>query len=125
METTHLFLKNCFLLKTNHYDALELLANKKGKELLEFGENLALNYKHIEEENKKYVYAYTEFEGKKKMIGILSEEDAAYLIPYLKMGWGDKLFECRISKYDEKADEDKRFSIVIYIRKNKNQNEEE
>ena len=30
------------------------------------------------------------------------------------MGW-HQLFKCRVSKYDEKADENKRFSIAIYI----------
>ena len=50
-----------------------------------------------------------------KKIGILSEEDANHLKPYLQMDWGD-LFECKICKYNEKADENKRFGIVIYIR---------
>lgn len=105
MNTNHLFLVDCFLQQTNHFEALELLANDPQK--LKIGEELQL----VHEENKVYA------EKDKKIIGLLSDEYAKPIINYLKMNWKENLFECRISKYDEKADENKRFSIAIYIKK--------
>ena len=35
MEAKHFFLKECYLQKTNHYDALELLANDTYKKYIE------------------------------------------------------------------------------------------
>lgn len=107
MNTNHLFLANCFLQQTNHFDALELLGENTDN--LNIGVKLQLYY----EENK--VYATKE----EKKIGLLSDEDTKPIINYLKMKWGKKLFECRISKYDEKADENKRFSVAIFILENK------
>lgn len=52
-----------------------------------------------------------------KIIGILSEEDSKDIKPYLKVGWTDDLFSCRISRYNADADENKRFSVAIHIKK--------
>ena len=119
MGSKHYFLKECYLQKTNHYDALELLADDTYKKYLELWKDIKLKYEKIEEDDKGFVYAYVNVKGNnndnEKKIGILSEEDANLLKPYLQMDWGD-LFECKICKYDEKADENKRFGVVIYIR---------
>lgn len=49
-----------------------------------------------------------------KTIGILSEEDAKVIKPYLEVGRTD-LYECRVSRFDKDGDENKRFSIAIFI----------
>lgn len=104
------FLKECFLQKTNQYDALDLLINSK--EALKLGSELVLDFKEVEA-GKHKVVAKTKDGG--KIVGILSEEDEKEVKPYLEVGRTD-LFLCRISKYDEKGDENKRFSIAIFIK---------
>lgn len=71
------------------------------------------------DKEKKLVFAKTKvkdgnIEGEEKTIGILSEEDAKEIKPYLEVGRMD-LYECRISRFDKDGDENKRFSIAIFI----------
>ena len=117
------YLKECFLQKTNQYDALEVLCIlsklSKEKELKLLGSPLSLCY----DEKQEIVFAKTKvkdgnIEGEEKTIentiGILSEEDAKEIKPYLEVGRMD-LYECRISRYNKDGDENKRFSIAIFI----------
>ena len=113
------YLKECFLQKTNQYDALEVLCIlsklSKEKDLKLLGSPLSLCY----DEKQEIVFAKTKvkdgnIEGEEKTIGILSEEDAKEIKPYLEAGRID-LYECRISRFDKDGDENKRFSIAIFI----------
>ena len=97
-----IFYKECFLLKANQYEALELL-NNEGQ--LKIGTLLKLF------QDKDEIFACA-LNGKR--IGLLPKEETELICNFLKMGW-HQLFKCRVSKYDEKADENKRFSIAIYI----------
>lgn len=103
------FLKECFLQKTNQYDALDLLNDEKKP--LKLGCELILDFKELEA-GKYNVVAQTK-DGKD--VGVLSEEDEKDVRPYLEMRRSD-LYLCKISKYDEKSDENKRFSIAIFIK---------
>lgn len=105
-----MFLNECCLQKVNQYDALEAIG--KDKEVLSLGKELVLEIDK-DNEGKDSVFAKL---GESK-IGVLSEEDSIIIRKFLKAGWKDVLFESRISKYDEKADENKRYSIAIRIKK--------
>ena len=105
-----MFLNECCLQKVNQYDALEAIG--KDKEVLSLGKELVLEIDE-DKEGKDSVFAKL---GESK-IGVLSEEDSKIIRKFLKAGWKDVLFESRISKYDEKADENKRYSIAIRIKK--------
>lgn len=112
-----IFLKECFLQKTNQYDALEVLSNDKNA--LNLGSELFLCFDEKKDKEKKLVFAKTKvkdgnIEGEERTIGILSEEDAKEIKPYLEVGRMD-LYECRISRFDKDGDENKRFSIAIFI----------
>ena len=112
-----IFLKECFLQKTNRYEALEELSNDKNA--LDPGTPLCLCFDEKNDKEKKLVFAKTKvkdinIEGEEKTIGILSEEDAKEIKPYLEVGRMD-LYECRISRFDKDGDENKRFSIAIFI----------
>lgn len=96
------FYRECFLQKTNQYDALELLADK---DKLKIGTQLKL----IQDEDEVFACDLND-----KRIGLLPKEETELVCNFLKMGW-NQLFKCVISKYDEKMDENKRFSIVIFI----------
>jgi len=111
-----IFLKECFLQKTNQYEALDVLfpTNKKKREKdenpLDLGSPLSLCF----DKEEKMVFAISEtkdYKGKK--IGILSEEDAKDIKPYLEVGRTD-LYECKISRFDKDGDENKRFSIAVF-----------
>lgn len=104
-----MFLSECYLQKVNQYDALEAIG--KGKKVLSIGKELVLEIDK-DDEGKDSVFAKL---GNSK-IGILSEEDSKIILKFLRAGWKDVLFESRISKYDEKADENKRYSIAIRIK---------
>lgn len=105
------FLKECFLQKTNQFGALKLLHEKPKK--LELGAELALDI----DNTKQWVVAKCEVDtGEEAIIGVFSEEDSKDIKLYLEAGWKD-LFLCRISKYNADADENKRFSVVIHIKK--------
>lgn len=112
-----IFLKECFLQKTNQYEALDVLS--KDENDLKLGSSLFLCFDEKNDKEKKLVFAKTKvkdgnIEGEEKTIGILSEEDAKEIKPYLKVGRMD-LYECRISRFDKDGDENKRFSIAIFI----------
>lgn len=112
-----IFLKECFLQKTNQYEALDVLS--KDENDLKLGSSLFLCFDEKNDKEKKLVFAKTKvkdgnLEGEEKTIGILSEEDAKEIKPYLEVGRMD-LYECRISRFDKDGDENKRFSIAIFI----------
>lgn len=109
MEEMMMFLNECFLQKVNQFDALIVINDDKEK--LSLGNELVLD---IDKDNdgKEAVFAKL---GDAK-IGTLSEEDSKIIRKFLKAGWKNVLFESRISKYDEKADENKRYSIAIRIK---------
>ena len=112
-----IFLKECFLQKTNQYEALDVLS--KDENYLKLGSSLFLCFDEKNDKEKKLVFAKTKvkdgnIEGEEKTIGILSEEDAKEIKPYLEVGRMD-LYECRISRFDKDGDENKRFSIAIFI----------
>lgn len=105
------FLKECFLQKTNQYDALKVWEN------LNIGVGLYL-YKEGNVVKAKLIDG-----GEKITIGVLSTEDANSMMPYLEAKWNSEdddkskkaLYTCIISRKDEKADENKRISISIFI----------
>ena len=66
-----IFLKECFLQKTNQYEALEVLS-EKDKNKLELGSPLSLCIDEDIDKEKKLVFAKTKDNGEK--IGVLSEE---------------------------------------------------
>lgn len=112
-----IFLKECFLQKTNQYEALDVLS--KDENDLKLGSSLFLCFDEKNDKEKKLVFAKTKvkdgnIEGEEKTIGILSEEDAKEIKPYLEVGRMD-LYECRTSRFDKDGDENKRFSIAIFI----------
>lgn len=112
-----IFLKECFLQKTNQYEALDVLS--KDENDLKLGSSLFLCFDEKNDKEKKLVFAKTKvkdvnIEGEEKTIGILSEEDAKEIKPYLEVERMD-LYECRISRFDKDGDENKRFSIAIFI----------
>ena len=86
---------------------------------MKLGSSLFLCFDEKNDKEKKLVFAKTKgkdgnIEGEEKTIGILSEEDAKEIKPYLEVGRMD-LYECRISRFDKDGDENKRFSIAIFI----------
>lgn len=109
------FLKECYLLKTNQFDALRL--KKFCPAAIEIGSELRLEYEEQEPLVKDKVVAKT-LGDEGTIVGVLSDEDAKDLKNYLEMKWKN-LFLCRISKTDYNADENKRLSIAIFIKENK------
>lgn len=105
------FLKECFLQKTNQYDALKVWKD------LNIGVGLYL-YKE-----GSIVKAKLKDGNKKLTIGVLSTEDANSMMPYLEAKWNCEddekskkaLFTSIISRTDDNADENKRISISIFI----------
>lgn len=100
-----IFLKECYILGTNHYDALGCWGE------LKIGVSLDLKY----EEGKIYLY-HSQYK-----IGYLSDEDAMGLIPYMKADQADIYNSC-ISYQDKegRADENTRLKVVIRIKNKKN-----
>lgn len=101
------FLLECYLQKANQYEALKVL--EEHGEDLKMGKLLTLSIDK-DDDNKECVFAKI----KKDKIGCLSDEDSKVIRKFLKAHWNE-IFECRICKVDEKADENKRYSIVIKI----------
>lgn len=108
------FLKECFLQKTNQFDALRL--KKFCPAAIEIGSELKLEYEELDTAAKNKVVAKTLGE-EGKIVGILSDDDAKDIKHYLEMEWNE-IFICRVSKNDFTMDENKRLSIVISIKKN-------
>ena len=108
-----IFLKECFLQKTNRYEALEELSNDKNA--LDPGTPLCLCFdEDLDKEQKRVFAKKTINDNEGKIIGVLSDEDAKDIKPYLDVERTD-LYECRISRYNKDGDENKRFSIAIFI----------
>lgn len=107
------FLKECFLQKTNQFDALRL--KKFCPTAIELGSELNLVYEKEDSLAKDKVVAKT-LDEKGNVVGILSDEDAKDIKPYLEMGWNE-VYLCRVSKNDFTMEENKRLSIAIFIRK--------
>ena len=107
------FLKECFLQKTNQFDALRL--KKFCPAAIEIGSELKLECEKEDTTAKGKVVAKT-LEGEGTIIGILSDDDAKDIKPYLEMEWNE-VFICRVSKNDFTMDENKRLSIAISIKK--------
>ena len=107
------FLKECFLQKTNQYDALKIW------EKLDVSVNLLLR----KNEKGDVVAKYKGKDNVEYIVGILSKEDAQSLIPYFTEGWNDDsgadkkndLYSSIISRFDKNADENKRISICIFV----------
>ena len=99
--------------KTNRYEALEELSNDKNA--LDPGTPLCLCFDEDLDKEQKLVFAKkTINDNEGKTIGVLSDEDAKDIKPYLDVERTD-LYECRISRYNKDGDENKRFSIAIFI----------
>lgn len=124
----NVFLKECEVKKTNQYDALKVWTNlEMGKELYLYKdkENVFLCY--IDKNNTSALDTIAN--DKIFKIGIISKEDAIYIESFLEalqikddsigkvIKNTDQLFECLISKVDKKVDENKRFSVAIFIKK--------
>lgn len=101
------FLLECYLQKANQYEALKVL--EEHGEDLKMGKILTLSIDK-DDNDKECVFAR---KGTDR-IGCLSDEDSKIIRKFLKAKWKD-IFECRICKVDEKADENKRYSVVIKI----------
>lgn len=101
------FFKECYIQKTNRFEALEVW------EELDMGKPLSIMY----DEKKEHI----EIKFDKKVLGVLSDEDEKWLKIFLDAGWNnpedDKslLFKGRISKFDSKADENKRLEVAIFV----------
>jgi len=142
----NVFFKECNVLKTNQYDALKvwkyLEVSKQfylSRENVDEKECVFLYYKVTEEDknrdkdivdDKEKGEHYKELLNKFFKIGNLSEEDATPIDKFLKarqilnvdveknnVFHVDDIFECLISKCDKNADQDKRFSVAIFIKK--------
>lgn len=109
------FLKECFLQKTNQFDALEVL---KTPNKLEKPTNLQFRLDEGEDGKKDVaLYTISENPNEVKKIGVLSSDDSKDIIKFLQSGWlGNSLFECITCRFDDKADENKRISVAIKIK---------
>lgn len=77
-----IFLKECFLQKTNRYEALEELSNDKNA--LDPGTPLCLCFDEDLDKEQKLVFAKkTINDNEGKTIGVLSDEDAKDINPSL------------------------------------------
>lgn len=108
------FLKECYLQKTNQFDALEVLQNSDNLKV-----STKLQFRLDDGEDvKKDVALYT-LAGNpddEKKIGVLSNDDSKDIRTFLEAGWiNTSLFECIVCRYDDKADENKRISVVIKV----------
>lgn len=109
-----IYLKECYVQKTNQFDALEVWKQ------LDMGCEIDLCF----DKKGENVIARLHKDCS-KVIGQLPKDESESLEPYLEVGWNkfddvskkiiDVLFSGRISRFDEKADENKRISIAIFI----------
>lgn len=101
------YLKECFLEKIYHFDALAKWNN------LEVGSSLTFS-PEIEDDEEE---ALLMLGGSK--IGCLSKDDSKDILPFIKQKWG-KLFSATIIfKKDDVESENKRIKVAIYINKSK------
>lgn len=106
-----IYLKECYLQKTNQFDALDVL---KTPDNLRISTDLQFKLEETED-GKKVVSLYTQGDNSKK-IGILNDDDAKDIKKFLVAGWTENsLFKCIVCRYDDKADENKRISVAISI----------
>lgn len=105
------FLKECFLQKTNQFDALKVW------DKLGIGVDLFLTL-----DEKGNIIARTK-DTEMITIGVLSKEDTLSMEPYFDAGWNSApipesiLYSSIISRFDENAEENKRISISIFVEK--------
>lgn len=108
------FLRECYLQKTNQFEALEVLKDHNNLTM-----STKLQFRLDEgEDGKKEVALYTMPDNPAgvKKIGVLNSDDSKDIIKFLQSGWvGNSLFECVICCFDDKADENKRISVAIKI----------
>lgn len=108
------FLKECYLQKTNQFDALEVLKNSDNLRV-----STKLQFRLDDGEDvKKDVALYTiaENPADEKKIGVLSSDESKDIRTFLEAGWiNTSLFECIVCRYDDNADENKRISVVIKV----------
>ena len=108
------FLKECFLQKTNQYDALKVLKEPSN---LKVSTNLQFKLESVDEGFEKKVVALYTVGATPQKIGVLNDDDAKDIKKFLEAKWEDNsLFECIVSRYDDKADENKRISVAIFIK---------
>ena len=110
------FIKECYLQKTNQYNALCVWSKIK-----KLGVELAISF----DEKEENVIARLKSDLS-KIIGCISEEDSKSLRPYFEAGWNkydngtkkieNPLFFGSVSRVDDKADENKRLSICIFVK---------
>ena len=115
-ETNKVFLKECNVCETNRYDAL----TPEVWPLLHETQEVFLDCCDDEDKEKVCVKINVTIEGKEeeRKIGVLSKEESESIIKYVKMKWQSTIYNTVISRFDDKADENKRLSVVIYIVKN-------
>lgn len=108
------FLKECYLQKTNQFDALEVLQNSDNLKV-----STKLQFRLDPGEDMKdevALYTITENQDTAKKIGVLSNDESKDIRIFLEAGWiNTSLFECIVCRYDDKADENKRISVVIKV----------
>lgn len=108
-------MKECFICETNRYEAL----SKDVWEKLEVSTSVALSCKDEKNKEREKVYVrikLREEDDATKIVGSLSKEDSESIIKYVQKEWGEILYEAIICKADKVADENKRFSVAIYIK---------
>lgn len=101
------YLKECFICETNRFDALDegvwnnLVVSKE------------VYFNDIKDDR---VLVAVKMLPKPCTIGVLSKEDSESIIKFIKQGWG-QIFHAVICRVDKNADENKRFSIAISVKK--------
>ncbi len=110
------FINECYLQKTNQFDALDVW-NKINK----IGVKIALSL-----DNKGENVIARLNSDNSKIIGVISDEDSKTLKPFFEAGWNEydkdtkkinnPLFVGSISKVDDKADENKRIGICVFVK---------
>ena len=114
------FWKECFLTDIIKYDALSVWKQ------LQMGTELTLELDStLYGSGKKCIFA-NKHEGDvgTKKIGVLTEEDSKMMDQIMVMGWND-VFSCYVSQVDDKATNDQRIKVAIYIKQNQDQNQNE
>lgn len=115
MDNMNTFLKVCYLEKPLHFEVLKVINTLKAGTEVEI-------ILEPDDDGKKIIVAKVN----DNRIGMLSDEDAKDIKPYLVSGWDKgELYDCQISRYDEKAPENKMLSIAIYVKEYKEERRNE